>query len=73
MSTWKIALYCACGAGAEGEIPANGRERFLVIWQSMHRGPAHRPCTKAEAQEALARSDAPKGRITIEGKDPHVP
>lgn len=68
--TWKVALYCACGTGAEGEIPARAKDRFVSVWESMHRGEGHRPCTKKEAQDALAASGAPKARLTIEGKDP---
>lgn len=50
----KIALFCKCGAGAEGEIrPDAAAEKFLAFWAQVHEGPEHGACDRAEAALAL--------------------
>lgn len=54
----KVGLYCACGAGAKGEMPEAAVAAFQRLWQQVHSGPDCRECTKAEALAAMRRNEA---------------
>lgn len=51
-SGMKLELFCKCGAGAEGEIDPRGELPFVAVWNSVHSGESHAPCTKDEARTA---------------------
>ena len=57
----KIAFFCTCGAGAEGEIrPEAAGEKFKRFWYETHKGPDHSDCTRKEAQHALLQKEESK-------------
>lgn len=47
----KIALFCKCGAGAEGDVDSlKAAEKFRHFWYEVHDGPGHGDCEKDEAE-----------------------
>ena len=54
----KIALYCICGAGAEGEVaPAAAALTFKRVWCQEHWGTGHAECDRATAARKAAEDD----------------
>lgn len=54
MAATKIALFCICGAGAEGEIGGlgNAAEKFREFWYKAHSGDGHGDCDRKTAARA---------------------
>jgi hypothetical protein len=54
MDGTKIALFCICGAGAEGEIGGRGNpaEKFKAFWYKVHSGEGHGDCDRETAARA---------------------
>ncbi len=54
----KIALFCKCGAGAEGEVDSlKAAEKFRRLWYEVHEGAGHGDCEREEAQRALLEQE----------------
>lgn len=58
MAGGKIALFCICGAGAEGEIGGLGgaADKFKEGWYQVHAGPGHGDCDRDTAARAHAKN-----------------
>ena len=58
MDGTKIALFCICGAGAEGEIGADASaiQKFKEVWYQVHAGPGHGDCDRETTARAHAKN-----------------
>ena len=55
----KIALFCKCGAGAEGEVDSpKAAEKFRRFWYDAHKDPECGDCDKTEALAARKRKES---------------
>jgi hypothetical protein len=58
-----VRMYCACGAGMEGEVDPRGVAFMLEAWESVHFGAGHSGCTQQAAIQAYR--DANNGEMPL--------
>jgi hypothetical protein len=54
----RVTVYCQCGASMTGWVsPPGVADPLKAAWTSVHRGEAHGPATRTEAQAVRRRQD----------------